>query len=53
MNIPLQEAVEMATIRAARAVKMENNIGRIQPGYPAVFSVFDDDLLDFKVLIIK
>ena len=50
VGIPLQEAIEMATIRPARALGLESGIGQIAVGYPAVFTTFDDDLLNFSVL---
>lgn len=50
LDIPLQEAIEMATIRPAKAVGMADQIGSIAAGYPAVFTVFDDDLKKFEVL---
>ncbi|MBO9620079.1 MAG: N-acetylglucosamine-6-phosphate deacetylase [Niabella sp.] len=53
VGIPLQEAVEMATRRPAAAIRMEKEIGFVKPGYPAVFSVFDDDLISFNTLIIN
>ncbi|MCF3108922.1 N-acetylglucosamine-6-phosphate deacetylase [Niabella sp. CC-SYL272] len=46
----LQEAVEMATCRPARAIRMEDHIGFIKKGYPAVFSVFDDRLTAYETL---
>jgi len=46
----LQEAVEMATSRPARAIRMEDRIGFVKEGYPAVFSVFDDALASYKTL---
>lgn len=50
LDIPLQEAIEMATIRPAQAVGLADQIGSIAVGYPAVFTVFDDDLKKFEVL---
>ena len=47
---PLQEAIEMATIRPAKALGLEGKIGKIEPGYPAVFTTFDDELEVFEVL---
>lgn len=44
LYVPLQEAIEMATSRVARAIKMDDRIGFIQPGYDARFVLFDDDL---------
>lgn len=50
IGIPLQEAIEMATIRPATAIGMEGSIGRIAIGYPAVFTAFDDALSTFEVV---
>jgi N-acetylglucosamine-6-phosphate deacetylase len=50
VGIPLQEAIEMATIRPARAMGIDRQIGKIEIGYPAVFSTFDDHLYNFEVL---
>jgi N-acetylglucosamine-6-phosphate deacetylase len=51
VGIPLQEAVEMATIRPAKALRIDNHIGSIAAGYPAVFTTFDDHLEQFEVLV--
>jgi len=40
----IQEAIEMATSRVARAIQMDTEIGFIKPGFPANFFVFDNDL---------
>lgn len=50
LGIPLQEAVEMATIRPATALGIADQIGSVAVGYPAVFTTFDDDLNIFEVL---
>lgn len=50
VGIPLQEAVEMATLRPAAVLGMSGQIGIIERGYPAVFTVFGDDLARFEVL---
>jgi N-acetylglucosamine-6-phosphate deacetylase len=50
LDISVQEAIEMATIRPAKAVGLDDRIGRIAVGYPAVFTVFDDELKTFEVL---
>jgi len=50
VQIPLQEAVEMATLRPAKALKLDDTIGKIEPGYPAVFTAFDHSLLNFRVV---
>ncbi|MEO6284013.1 MAG: N-acetylglucosamine-6-phosphate deacetylase [Dyadobacter sp.] len=50
VGIPLQEAIEMATIRPATALGLNDKIGSIAIGYPAVFTTFDDNLDAFQVL---
>ena len=50
VGIPLQEAIEMATIRPAKAIGLQNIAGQIAIGYPAVFTAFDDDLKTFKLI---
>ncbi|MCL7986720.1 N-acetylglucosamine-6-phosphate deacetylase [Sphingobacterium sp. lm-10] len=50
VGIPVQDAIEMASIRPAIAVGMEDRIGKIEPGYPARFTTFDRDLNVFKVI---
>ncbi len=44
LGISLQEAIEMATIRPAKAVNMDSHLGKIAPNYPASFTVFDEEL---------
>ncbi len=51
LGVSLQEAIEMATIRAARAIRMEDSIGRIAKGYQARFVVFNHDLSHYETLI--
>ena len=50
VGIPLQEAIEMATIRPAKALNLDQQIGYLSVGYPATFTTFDDDLKQFEVL---
>jgi len=50
VGIPLQEAIEMATFRPAKALGLQNQIGKIEVGYPAVFTSFDDELKYFEVI---
>ena len=50
VGISVQEAIEMATIRPAKAVGLSDKIGSLAVGYPAVFTVFDDELLKFEVI---
>jgi N-acetylglucosamine-6-phosphate deacetylase len=49
VGIPLQEAVEMATIRPAKAIGIDHLVGKVAAGYPARFTVFDQDLRNFQV----
>jgi len=50
VNIPINEAIKMATIRVAKAIGVDNAIGRIAPGYPASFVCFNDNLAQFETL---
>lgn len=50
VGVSLPDAVEMATSRPARAIRMEDRIGFIKKGYPAVFSVFDEALTACETL---
>jgi len=50
VGISIQEAIEMATIRPAKAVGLSDKVGRVAVGYPAAFTVFDNDLLKFEVI---
>jgi N-acetylglucosamine-6-phosphate deacetylase len=50
VGIPIQEAIEMATIRPANAIGQQDVAGRIEIGYPAVFTAFDDALQHFAVI---
>lgn len=44
LNVSADEAIKMATSRVAAAINMENEIGKIKPGFPASFVQFNDDL---------
>ncbi|QNL49622.1 N-acetylglucosamine-6-phosphate deacetylase [Olivibacter sp. SDN3] len=50
LDISVQEAVEMATVRPAEVMGMANKIGKIKAGYPARFTVFDKRNRNFRVL---
>ncbi|MCE6990290.1 N-acetylglucosamine-6-phosphate deacetylase [Dyadobacter sp. CY323] len=50
VGIPLQEAIEMVTIRPATVIGLNKQIGCIEVGYPAVFTAFDDNLKNFEVI---
>lgn len=49
VGIPLMEAIDMATLRPAKAMGLGRPMGRVAAGYPAVFTVFDDSLSHFQV----
>ena len=51
VGIPLEEAVKMATIRPAKAIGMDNQVGRIKKGFPAQLVAFDEDLTTFETLL--
>ena len=53
VSISLEEAVEMATIRPAKAIGMADKIGQIAVGFPAKFTIFDEDLRFVKPLILR
>ena len=44
LQVSLQEAVEMATSRVAKAISMDDQVGYVAPGYEARFTMFDDNL---------
>ncbi|WP_256011682.1 N-acetylglucosamine-6-phosphate deacetylase [Desertivirga xinjiangensis] len=50
VGIPLNEAIAMVTSRPAAVLGMEKHIGQIAAGFPAVFTVFDEDLKKFEVV---
>ncbi|WP_114792263.1 N-acetylglucosamine-6-phosphate deacetylase [Niabella yanshanensis] len=50
LHVTLQEAIEMATGRVAKAIKMDGRIGFIQPGYDARFVLFDNELSSVEFL---
>lgn len=50
LYVSLQEAVEMATARPAKAIGMNKKIGYIKKGYPAKFAVFDNAFEAVKLL---
>jgi imidazolonepropionase-like amidohydrolase len=47
------EALQAATINAARVVKLDHLLGSIQPGKTADFSVFDGDPLDDIAVVLE
>jgi N-acetylglucosamine-6-phosphate deacetylase len=43
-NIPLAEALRMATLYPAEAIGMDHELGHIAPGYPASLVILGADL---------
>lgn len=52
VGISLEEAIKMATIRPAKALGIDSEIGQIAEGFPAKFVVFDENLTNFTTLIL-
>ncbi|WP_337044915.1 N-acetylglucosamine-6-phosphate deacetylase [Emticicia sp. 17c] len=52
VGIPLDEAIKMATVRAAKAIGQDQQIGQIASGFPASFVTFDKDLQHFAPLLL-
>jgi N-acetylglucosamine-6-phosphate deacetylase len=44
LNVSADEAIKMATCRVAAAINLENQLGKIKPGFPASFVTFNDNL---------
>jgi N-acetylglucosamine-6-phosphate deacetylase len=51
LNIDIDEAIKMGTSRVAKAIKMENELGKIKPGFPARFLRFTPDFSEVSSLI--
>jgi N-acetylglucosamine-6-phosphate deacetylase len=43
-GIPLDESLRMASVYPARAAGLPDKIGKIAPGYPAKWIVFDENM---------
>ncbi len=50
VGIELDDAVKMATLNPFRALGLEDRFGKIQPGFLAMFTSFDETLLSFEVI---
>jgi N-acetylglucosamine-6-phosphate deacetylase len=51
LQVSLDEAIKMATCRVASAIKLEDKLGKIKPGYSASFVRFNDDFSKVESLI--
>lgn len=52
VNIPLAEAVQMATLNVAKAIGMDDRLGKVEAGYAASFICFNNDFSDCKTLVL-
>jgi N-acetylglucosamine-6-phosphate deacetylase len=52
LNIPVAEAVKMATSRVAKAIRCQDSIGYLKPGYPSRLVSFDDALENIQSLVL-
>lgn len=52
LNITAAEAVQMATCRVAKAINLQDEVGKINVGFPARFVKFSDDLELIESLIL-
>lgn len=50
LGVSLAEAVDMATGRVADAIGRSADLGTLAPGFPACFSVFNQELSQYEVL---
>jgi N-acetylglucosamine-6-phosphate deacetylase len=50
LEVSADEAIKMATSRVASAIGMENKFGKIKPGFPASFVLFNEDLSEIETL---
>ena len=51
VNIPLEDAVRMASLNPARAIGVDNKKGSIEIGKDADLIIFDDDLNILKAMV--
>ena len=51
VHIPLHEAVQMATLHVAKAIGLQDKLGKIETGYPASFISFNDDFSSCKTMV--
>jgi N-acetylglucosamine-6-phosphate deacetylase len=51
LNVSADEAIKMGTCRVAAAINMENQLGKIKPGFPASFITFNDNLTRVETLL--
>lgn len=52
LKISVEEALKMATVQVAKAIKMEHAIGSIQVGCSASFIIFNNDFSQFETMVL-
>jgi N-acetylglucosamine-6-phosphate deacetylase len=52
LDASLSEAIQMATSRPSKAVKMDKEVGCIRPGYPASFVKFSNNLEVIEAMVL-
>ena len=51
LDVPVGEAIKMATCRVAAAIRLEKQVGKIEPNFPAGFVKFNNDATLMEALI--
>jgi len=51
LDVPVGEAIKMATCRPASAIKMDKQVGKIKAGFPASFVQFSNDLAQIETVL--
>lgn len=52
LDVPVREAIKMATCRPAKAISMDKKTGSIKPGFPAGFVKFSDNLALIEAMVL-
>ncbi|GAB3425271.1 N-acetylglucosamine-6-phosphate deacetylase [Niabella aquatica] len=52
LQVPVHEAVAMATSRVAMAIKLNDRIGCLQPGFAARLALFDNKMEQLETLVL-
>ena len=52
LDVPVSEAIKMATCRVAAAIKMDEQVGKIKAGFPASFVQLSNDLEMVEAMVL-
>jgi N-acetylglucosamine-6-phosphate deacetylase len=52
LNVSAEEAIKMATGRAAAAIEMQDKVGKIKAGFPASFVQFSNHLSVIEAMVL-